>query len=113
MADVTLAVNAPTGEPPMTKADYETGLTAGDRYLFANDGRVRLIVRKASGTDSVLTFVTTKEIQGLAVADPTRTAEVEADSVYVLGPFSIDLYGETVGFTATEESNLSLAVARV
>ena len=111
MATVDLAVQSATGEPKAVALTFTTSLTAGDDYTMDNDGRTYLVVRKAAGTASVLTFVTTKTVSGLAVADPTETAAT--NTTRHIGPFPVDLYGTVLAISGiTNQANLSLAAVR-
>ena len=111
MATEALTPQAAAGQPPRLQIAYETGLTGGDDYIFANDGKTRLLVKKGAGTASVLTFTSTKSVRGLAVADPTVTVPVTED--VIIGPFEVDLYGVEVAVSnLTNEGNVSLAVLR-
>jgi len=111
MATVPLTVQTKTGTPPSVRLAPTGSLTAGDDYTFPNDGRTRLLVSKGAGAASVLTFVTTKTVSGLAVADPTVT--VATSQRREIGPFSVDLFGTTVQISGiTNEDNLSLNAIR-
>ena len=106
-----MTVQTKTGTPPSVRFAPTGSLTAGDDYTFANDGRTRIIVGKGAGTASVLTFVTTKTVSGLAVADPTVT--VAANQRREIGPFSVELYGTTVAISSiTNEDGVTLSVVR-
>jgi len=111
MATVPLTVQIKTGTPPSVRLSSTGSLTAGDDYTFPNDGRTRLIVGKGAGTAAVLTFVTTKTVSGLAVADPTVT--VATNQRREIGPFPIDLFGATVAISGiTNEDNVTLSAIR-
>ena len=111
MADVDLGVTGLNGQPLSNAVALETALSAGDRYLLPNDGKTLVLARKTTGTASVVTFRTTRQVSGLAVADPEVT--VAANTTRVFGPFPVGLYGETLAFTLTNEANLSLGAIRL
>ena len=111
MADVTLDITGLTGQPSNNAVTLETSLSSGDRYLVANDGKTLVLIRKTTGTAPVVTFRTTREVSGLAVADPTVTVAV--NTTRIIGPFPVNLYGETLAFTLTNEANVSLGAIRI
>ena len=111
MATIDLAIQSGAGQPGGVTLTMTSGLTAGDDYTFNNDGRTYLYAVKGNAADSVLTFTTTKTVNGLAVADPTRT--VARSSTERIGPFPVDLYGSVVAVSAvTNEGSLGLAAVR-
>ena len=112
MATVELTVNiSSTTEPPRVTVSGTSSLTAGDDYTFANDGRTYLLVVKGNSGNSVLTFVTTQTVNGLAVADPT--VQINRNVTRKIGPFPISLYSDTVQISGiTNETNLELFVYR-
>ena len=112
MATVALAVqDLSSGNPKGGALTYHGSLTAGDDYTIPNDGRTKVILRKAAGTASVVTFVSVKTVQGLAVADPTVTVAV--NTAQKRGPFPVDIYGTTLAISGiTNEANFSIAVYR-
>ena len=113
MPTVDIPVAANSGQPATHEVDYVTALTAGDDYTIDNDGRTYVLARKSSGATSVLTFTTVKTVRGLDVADPTVDAPNSEDA-RMIGPFPVDLYGETVAISSvTNESGLGLAAFRV
>ena len=111
MATIDLAVQVGTGQPGAVALTFTDSLTAGDDYTFDNDGRTYLYAAKGNAAASVLTFTTTKTVNGLAVADPTHTVARSTTSRY--GPFPVDLYGTVVAIaTVTNEGSLGLAAVR-
>ena len=108
-----ITVAARSGQPRTHEVDYMTGLTAGDDYTIENDGRTYLLARKSSGSTSVLTFETTKQVNGLDVEDPTIDVPNSEDA-RLIGPFPIDLYGDVVAISSvTNETGLGLAAFRL
>ena len=113
MATVEITVAAQAGQPATHEVNYTAALSTGDDYTISNDGRTFLLARKASGTASVITFSTTKQVQGLDVEDPTVSAPSSEDA-RLIGPFPIDLYGDEVAISGiTNVAGLTLAAFRI
>jgi len=71
----------------------------GTGNTFINDGNMWIVVRNdGSATDVVVTFVTTKTIDGLALSDRSTTAML-ANDFRIFAPMDVDTYGSTVTIT--------------
>jgi hypothetical protein len=81
-------------------------------YVFKNNGKVLVHAIKAGAGDCVITFTTPKEVQGLAVANPTVTV-VATTGDKLIGPFPTDVYNDANGdakMTFSEITGLTVGV---
>jgi hypothetical protein len=79
------------------RTDNGLAANAGDGNSFPNDGKVFLQVANAGVAACVVTLVTSEEVDGLAIANPT--VSVPAGQTYLIGPFKPSLFGRTVTVT--------------
>lgn len=62
---------------------------------FTNDGNMWIVIRNdGAAADVVATIVTSKTVDGLAVAD--RTISLAANDFVIIAPMDVDTYGSTV-----------------
>lgn len=111
MADVRLTVQQFTRAGNGLKPTFKSDMGA-DTYYFANSGRTLLYVRNTGGSASVVTLVTTKTVDGLAVADRTHTVPATTGDNF-LGPYPTTTYNNAtgeIGFTLTNPGDTEVAV---
>lgn len=71
----------------------------GTGNTFVNDGNMWIVVRNdGAATDVVVTIVTTKTVDGLAVSDRSLAA-LAANDFVIIAPLDVDTYGSTVTLT--------------
>lgn len=69
------------------------GVTAADRYLMRNNGRVLLLFENAENAAATVTFDVTRKLGGIAaVTDPTVT--VPANGRVFAGPFPRNVFND-------------------
>ena len=66
--------------------------STGDQYQFLNNERVMILIRNGTVADTV-TFVTTAEIDGIAL--PDRDIAIAASAELFIGPFPSDVYNNS------------------
>jgi len=94
--NVTVLETDPNGILDAEAVDVALHVTDG--AMFTNDGRTRLWMKNAGAGVHVVTVVTPRTIEGLAVAD--KTYSVAAGKYAVAGPFRRDLYNQPSGADA-------------
>ena len=107
MADV--AVSVQTINRAGLEPAYTGSLSTSNNYIVPNDGTVFLHFKKTNAVDATVTIVTTKTVDGLAVADRTDTVpNTDADGLFV-GPFPRDVYGNSLDVSFDDIDGLSMA----
>ncbi len=94
MADHTLVVQDIVRSGLDLRA-AESTVVVVDTYYMPNDSRTKLNVRNATGFTCVVTIETPATVDGLAVAD--RTVSVGDNKEFLIGPFPIDTYSNSLG----------------
>ena len=78
-----------------------------------NDGRTLIALRNAHGTQTLtVTVESSITVDGLAVADRVYTVASNTDAQFI-GPWPVDVYGETVKLTATNQGTGHIQAVRV
>ena len=101
MADITLTPSNESigGFAPVYRASFDTA----DEYFVKNNGRLKLLAKRGgTASDTTLTVETTRQVDGLDVAD--RSYTLAPDTELVFGPFKPDVYNNADGniaFTVT------------
>ncbi len=95
------------------EASRTGSLSLSNNYFFTNNGTTILNFIKGSATDCIVTIVTPKTVQGLAVGDRAVTVTGSTGDIFV-GPFAPGVYNNANGkveFTlATNIDGLDVAV---
>ncbi len=94
--NVTVLETDPNGIVDAEAVDV--ALDAVNGAMFTNDGKTRLWVKNSGAGPHVVTIVTPRTIEGLAVADKTYTIGI--GKYAVVGPFRRDLYAQPSGADA-------------
>ena len=88
-------------------------LSLADNYFFKNNGTTILNFIKSNAVNCIVTIVTPKTIQGLAVDNRSITVTASGGDIFV-GPFAPGIYNDSNGnveFTlATSIDGLDVAV---
>jgi hypothetical protein len=91
-----VAVNIPVKSA--VRAGLNLGaMVAGDASngnSYNNSGATLVIAKNTGATPRVCTIVTSKTVDGLAVAD--RSPTIPAGETWVFGPYDVDTYGTVV-----------------
>lgn len=71
-------------------------VTTLDGFRFKNDGHTLLAVQEQNAANCEVTVTPTIKVDGLAVA--TRTVDVAASEMWVLGPWSPEQFNDADGY---------------
>ena len=111
MTDITLDPQTLTDVG--VEASRTSSLSTSNNYFFKNNGTTILNFIKTGATNCAVTIVTTKTVQGLAVAERGITVTGVTGDIFV-GPFAPGIYNDANGrveFTlATNVDGLDVAV---
>lgn len=106
----------------ITRAGVGAAGVAGtvDGHMFTNSGDEFLEVANAAGAARVVTIVTPRTVEGLAVAE--RTATIPASTTRKIGPFDPQVYNQPSGadrgkvyvnYEAGQEAQFTTALYRL
>ena len=79
--------------------------TLTDTYLVENNGRVAISWENTAASAVTVTIITTRQIEGLAVAD--RPITVSGNATFEGSGYDPNLYGRTLRFTITGALNVA------
>lgn len=96
--------------------DVESAYTAAAASQeFANDGRTFVHVKNTDSSSHTITFVTTRTVEGLAVADNTVTISANTGE-QMIGPFPTGTYNASDGnidITWSDTTGMSIGVFKL
>ena len=85
-------------------------LATGDQFDIPNNGETVLLFKNGAAPTIDVVIESKATFGGLAVAD--RTVVVPANSDFMVGPFAINVYGDTLRIAIETVANTELAVLR-
>lgn len=98
MARTLVPVLQTKGAGILDLAAVDVPLHVTDSAMFVNDGATRVYVANAGAGVHVVTFVTPRSVQGLAVADDSKTIGIGDAGIF--GPFDPTTYNQSSGADA-------------
>ena len=107
---LTLAYYDSTAGTPAALRLAVGTLTTGDQFDIPNDGETVLMFKNGAAPTVDVVIESKAVFGGLAVAD--RTVVVPANSDFMVGPFAINVYGDTLRIAIETVANTELAVLR-
>lgn len=95
MATVALTVHE-SDKGGLDLTTNKTTINTSNTYKFLNDARTKIFVNNVAIANCVVTVITAKTEDGLAITD--RAVTVPAGKQYNLGPYPTDPYNDATGY---------------